>query len=156
MGFSQNELKEKSTRIMTKNCIVWAYAVIQRVYFSTNQPQTEPISKELEDSPQNHKRREREKPRTQDFIFQQGYKTEIEAKERCGPDRRPFLWLNFKIKNTVEEQNRYGSLAKREQSSDEDMSALKPEPKQMVAKRCWTNQPSPLFIEGYSHFLSYP
>jgi hypothetical protein len=26
----------------------------------------------------------------------------------------------------------------------------------MVAKRYWTNQPSPLFIEGYSHFLNYP
>ena len=26
----------------------------------------------------------------------------------------------------------------------------------MAAKRCWTNQPSPLFIEGYSHFLNYP
>jgi hypothetical protein len=26
----------------------------------------------------------------------------------------------------------------------------------MVAKGCWTNQPSPLFIEGYSHFLNYP
>jgi hypothetical protein len=25
----------------------------------------------------------------------------------------------------------------------------------MAAKRCWTNQPSPLFIEGYSHFLNY-
>jgi hypothetical protein len=26
----------------------------------------------------------------------------------------------------------------------------------MAAKRCWTNQPSPQFIEGYSHFLNYP
>jgi hypothetical protein len=26
----------------------------------------------------------------------------------------------------------------------------------MVAKGCWTNQPSPLFIEGYSHFINYP
>jgi hypothetical protein len=26
----------------------------------------------------------------------------------------------------------------------------------MAAKGCWTNQPSPLFIEGYSHFLNYP
>jgi hypothetical protein len=26
----------------------------------------------------------------------------------------------------------------------------------MAAKGCWTNQPSPLFIEGYSHFLKYP
>jgi hypothetical protein len=25
----------------------------------------------------------------------------------------------------------------------------------MVAKGFWTNQPSPLFIEGYSHFLNY-
>jgi hypothetical protein len=47
LGFSQNELKEKTAQIMTKNCIVWAYIVIQRAYFSTNQPQTEPISKGL-------------------------------------------------------------------------------------------------------------
>jgi hypothetical protein len=26
----------------------------------------------------------------------------------------------------------------------------------MAAKGYWTNQPSPLFIEGYSHFLNYP
>jgi hypothetical protein len=26
----------------------------------------------------------------------------------------------------------------------------------MEAKGYWTNQPSPLFIEGYSHFLNYP
>jgi hypothetical protein len=26
----------------------------------------------------------------------------------------------------------------------------------MAAKRYWTNQPSPLFIEGYYHFLNYP
>jgi hypothetical protein len=26
----------------------------------------------------------------------------------------------------------------------------------MEDKGCWTNQPSPLFIDGYSHFLNYP
>jgi hypothetical protein len=26
----------------------------------------------------------------------------------------------------------------------------------MTAKRCWTNQPSPLFIESCSYFLNYP
>jgi hypothetical protein len=58
--------------------------------------------------------------------FQQGYKLRFEVEERCGPDRRPFLGLNLKIKSTVEVQNRCGPLAKLEQSSDEDMSALKP------------------------------
>jgi hypothetical protein len=63
MGFSQNKLKENSTWITTNNCTVRAYAVIQRVYFSTNQPQIEPMTKELKGSPQNHKIREWEKPR---------------------------------------------------------------------------------------------
>jgi hypothetical protein len=62
MGFSQNKLKENSTRITTKNCTVRVCAVIQRVYFSTNQPQTKPMTKELKGSPQKHKIREREKP----------------------------------------------------------------------------------------------
>jgi hypothetical protein len=67
MGFSQNELKEKFARIMTKNCIVSAYIVIQRAYFSTNQHQIELISKGLKVSLQNHKRRGREKLRTLNF-----------------------------------------------------------------------------------------
>jgi hypothetical protein len=67
LGFSQNELKRESTRITSKNCIVWAYTVIQRVYLLTNPIPRAPISQELEGSPQIHKRREREKPRTQDF-----------------------------------------------------------------------------------------
>jgi hypothetical protein len=41
--------------------------VIQRAYFSINQPQTEPISKGLKVSPENHKRRGRQKPRTPNF-----------------------------------------------------------------------------------------
>jgi hypothetical protein len=41
--------------------------------------------------------------------FQQGYKLRFEAKEPCGLDRWPFLWLNLKIKNTVEVQNHYGN-----------------------------------------------
>jgi hypothetical protein len=40
MGFSQNELKENSTRITTKNTTVRAYAVIERVY----SPQINPNS----------------------------------------------------------------------------------------------------------------
>ena len=99
--------------------------MIQRVYFSTNQAQTKPISKELEYSPQNHKRREMEKPRTQDLIFQQGYKTQIEAKERCGPDRRPFLSLNLKIKNTVEVQNHCESLRSTGVYLERKLGALK-------------------------------
>jgi hypothetical protein len=41
--------------------------MIQRVYISTNQYPTTSISKELKGSPQNHKIREREKLKTQDF-----------------------------------------------------------------------------------------
>jgi hypothetical protein len=67
MGFSQNKLKDNSSRITTKNCTVRAYAMIQRVYLSPNQSPTTSISKELKGSPQNHKIMEREKPKTQDF-----------------------------------------------------------------------------------------
>jgi hypothetical protein len=67
LGFSQNKLKQNSTRVTTKNCTLRVYAVIQRVYLYTSQSPTAPISKELKGSPQNHKRREREKPRTQAF-----------------------------------------------------------------------------------------
>jgi hypothetical protein len=67
MGFSQNELKETSTRIMTKNCIVGVHALIQRVYLHTNQSPTAHISKQLKGSPQNHKRRKMGKPRAQNF-----------------------------------------------------------------------------------------
>jgi hypothetical protein len=42
--------------------------------------------------------------------FQQGYKLRFEAKEPFGPDWWPFLWLNLKIKNTVEVQNRCETL----------------------------------------------
>jgi hypothetical protein len=42
--------------------------------------------------------------------LQQGYKLRFEAKEPCGPNRWPFLRLNMKIKNTVELQNRSGTL----------------------------------------------
>jgi hypothetical protein len=44
LGFSQNKLKENSTRITTKNCIMRAYAVIQIVYLHTNQTPIAPIS----------------------------------------------------------------------------------------------------------------
>jgi hypothetical protein len=66
LGISQNELNENSTQITTKNCAMRAYAVIHRVYLHTNKSPTVPISKDLKVSPQNNKRREREKPRTQD------------------------------------------------------------------------------------------
>jgi hypothetical protein len=59
-GFPQNELKENSTRITTKNYIIRAFVVIQGVYLYTNHSPTTPTSKELKGSPQNHKRRGRE------------------------------------------------------------------------------------------------
>ena len=147
LGFSQNELKENSTRITTKNCTVRAYAVIQRVYLYTNQSPTTPISKELEGSPQNHKRGEREKPRTQELQkFQQGYKLRFEAKEPCGPDWRPFLGLNLKIKNTVEGykiavDHLAQEVATRGKTRSSRMSSLK----QMAAKDTELTSP-PLYL----------
>jgi hypothetical protein len=70
-----------------QNCITGVYALIQRVYLHTNQSPTAPISKELKGSPQNHKKRKREKQKTQDFRILARMKTEVEAKERCGPNR---------------------------------------------------------------------
>jgi hypothetical protein len=67
VGVSQNKLNENSTRITTKNCTVRVFAVIQRVYLSTNQSLRASIPKELKGASQNHKRRERETPRTQNF-----------------------------------------------------------------------------------------
>jgi hypothetical protein len=81
MGFSQNELKEESTQIMTKNCTVWAYTVIQRVYLLTNQSPTAPISKKLEGSQQILKRRKVKNSRTQDFNNSAREQTEIEANQ---------------------------------------------------------------------------
>jgi hypothetical protein len=40
---------------------------------------------------QNHKRGKGRTQARKESKFQQGCKTEIEAKECCGPDRRPFL-----------------------------------------------------------------
>jgi hypothetical protein len=54
---------------MIKNITMRAYAVIQRVYIHTSQSPTSSMSQELEGSPQIHKRRGREKPRTQNFII---------------------------------------------------------------------------------------
>jgi hypothetical protein len=50
LGFSQNKLKQNSTRVTTKNCTLRVYAVIQRVYLYTSQSPTAPISKELKGS----------------------------------------------------------------------------------------------------------
>jgi hypothetical protein len=63
---------------MTKNCSVRAYVVIPRVYLHPNQTPTIPMSQELKVSPQIHKRKGMEKPRTQTSKFQQVFKTEIE------------------------------------------------------------------------------
>jgi hypothetical protein len=67
LGFSQNKLKQESTWITTKNYTVTEYEVIQIVYLHPNKSPIDPMSQELEGSPQIHKRRRREKPRTQNF-----------------------------------------------------------------------------------------
>jgi hypothetical protein len=64
LGFSQNELKRESSQITTKSYTIRAYEVIQRVYLYPNQSPTTPMLQELKGSPQIHKRRKREKPRT--------------------------------------------------------------------------------------------
>jgi hypothetical protein len=90
--FSQNELKWESTRITTKNCIVRVYAMIQRVYLYQNQSPTVPISQELKGSPQIHKKRGRETPRTQNFKISARTKNwDWEVTKTCGPYRQPFL-----------------------------------------------------------------
>jgi hypothetical protein len=78
LGFSQNKLKRESSQITTKSYIIRAYKVIQRVYLYPNQSPTTPMSQELKGSPQIHKRRKRENPRTQDFRISAKIKTEIE------------------------------------------------------------------------------
>jgi hypothetical protein len=85
--------------------------VIQERQLTTNQSPNQFLSKELKGF---HKTTREGKGRTQArkvSKFQQGYKTEIEAKECRVTDWRPFLGLNLKIKNTIDSlQNRCGSL----------------------------------------------
>jgi hypothetical protein len=50
VGVFSNKLKTRSTQIMTKNCTKRAYAVIQRIYLSTNQSPKTPTKQELEGS----------------------------------------------------------------------------------------------------------
>jgi hypothetical protein len=54
----------RSTRIMTKNCTKRVYAVIQRLYLSTNQYPTAPTTQELKGSSQIHKEKESKNSRT--------------------------------------------------------------------------------------------
>jgi hypothetical protein len=62
--------------------------------------------------PQDHKEGKGRTQARKDSKFQQGWKTEIEAKERYGLDQRPFLGLILKIKNTVNSlQNHSGPLS---------------------------------------------
>jgi hypothetical protein len=56
-GVFSNERKLRSTRIKIKNCTNMAYAVIQRVYLSTQQTQTANTTKELDGSSTNPKER---------------------------------------------------------------------------------------------------
>jgi hypothetical protein len=49
-GVFSNELKMRSTRTTTKNCTNWAYAVIQRVYLTTQQSPVAPTTQELDGS----------------------------------------------------------------------------------------------------------
>jgi hypothetical protein len=60
VGDFLNELKWRSTWITTKNCTNRAYAVIQRVYITTNQSSTTPTTQELYCFSTNPKREERE------------------------------------------------------------------------------------------------
>jgi hypothetical protein len=60
VGVFSNELKTRSTRIMTTNYFKWVHAVIQRVYLTLNNPQQQPQLKNLMVLPQIQREKERE------------------------------------------------------------------------------------------------
>jgi hypothetical protein len=86
------------------------YAVVRRVQLTTKQSPNQILSKESKFFTNNIRSGKGENKTIKLQKFQQGYKLRFEAKEPCGPDRWPFLWLNLKIKNTVEVQNHCGNL----------------------------------------------
>jgi hypothetical protein len=63
VGVFGNELKTSSTRITSKNYTNMAYAMIQRVYLTTNQFQKSPTTQELKGF---HKSTKRRKGRTRE------------------------------------------------------------------------------------------
>jgi hypothetical protein len=92
---------------------VRVYAVFQKIYLYPNQYPTIPMSQELESSPKIYKRKGKEKLRTQNFgISARKQNWDWEVIKTYGSNQQPFLGFNLKNTNTVEVQNRCGSLAK--------------------------------------------